>query len=304
MIRVDTLLVMKCPHCTADQSTKKDVHYSSLDYIKKGSYRRKSDSRHIQRFYCKRCKKTYSLAYNDPAYNQKKRRINYPLKKLLASCISMRRAALILGVTRKTVSRKLIFLGTLCREEHQLFLESQKGQIEDIQFDELQTIEHTKCKPLSVAVAVSSCGRKIVGAVVSSMPATGYLAKVSFKKYGKRPDHRREGLRHLLKSIHGAVSPSVNIYSDKHPYYRPLVSTYFPEASYYQTKGAPSAVTGQGELKKQTRDPLFYINHTQAMLRANINRLVRKTWCTTKDPDRLSDHLAIYMSFHNSFLTA
>ena len=29
------------------------------------------------------------------------------------------------------------------------------SQISDIQFDELQTIEHTKLKPLAVAVAVS-----------------------------------------------------------------------------------------------------------------------------------------------------
>jgi hypothetical protein len=60
---------------------------------------------------------------------------------------------------------------------------------------------------------------------------------------------------------------------------------------------------GQGELKSGGFDPLFSFNHTAAMLRANINRLVRKTWCTTKRIDRLEAHIALYVQFHNRELT-
>ena len=49
-------------------------------------------------------------------------------------------------------------------------------------------------------------------------------------------------------------------------------------------------------------DPLFWVNHTAAMLRANVNRLIRRTWCTTKRADRLADHLALYVHFHNTVL--
>ena len=35
------------------------------------------------------------------------------------------------------------------------------------------------------------------------------------------------------------------------------------------------------------------------MLRANISRLIRKTWNTTKRIDRLLDHLMIYVVSHN-----
>ena len=70
-----------------------------------------------------------------------------------------------------------------------------------------------------------------------------------------------------------------------------------------QIKGSKCCVAGQGELKKRGKDPLFYINHTLAMCRANINRLIRKTWCTTKDPAQLVYHLAIYMHVHNIYLT-
>nr|MBX2884857.1 hypothetical protein [Granulosicoccus sp.] len=55
-------------------------------------------------------------------------------------------------------------------------------------------------------------------------------------------------------------------------------------------------------LKKIGFDPLFAINHTFAMFRANVNRLIRKTWCTTKRVDRLEDHLAIFVSVFNTGL--
>ena len=71
---------------------------------------------------------------------------------------------------------------------------------------------------------------------------------------------------------------------------------------YNQFKGEKSTVSGQGELKKVAKDPLFSINHTFAMLRANVNRLIRKTWCTTKKMARLIDHLSIYVWMHNTVL--
>jgi hypothetical protein len=182
--------------------------------------------------------------------------------------------------------------------------ETEYQHIEAIQFDELQTIEHTKCKPLSIAMAVSVSDRKILGFQVSKMPATGHLAKRSRKKYGVRPDHRRRGLVSLFKPLHKRLPPTIQIRSDECPYYLPVVNRYFPSATYRQFKGRKSAVHGQGELKKGVRDPLFAINHTFAMLRANISRLIRKTWCTTKKISRLIDHLTLYIWLHNEKLTA
>ena len=75
------------------------------------------------------------------------------------------------------------------------------SHVSHIQFDELQTIEHTKLKPLSVAMAVSTKDRRIIGFRVASMPATGHLANVSRKKYGSRPDHRRREFSALCRTF-------------------------------------------------------------------------------------------------------
>ena len=292
---------MKCPHCKPISTPETENRKTSHKY---GTFTRQSDGRRISRYKCLLCKKTYSSATDDLAYYQKKRRVNYQLKNLLASNVSLRRAAKILNISRTTVARKLAFLGMTSRLENKAFLNHYSDTIEFIQIDELITIEHTKCKPLAVLVAISKYDRKILATEVSSMPAFGHLVRIAKKKYGYRPDLRVEGLRRALKKVSHLVTPKTIFHSDMHPYYPPVIKTLFPKNKHVMSKGIKSTVSGQGELKRHDRDPLFHINHTLAMLRANINRLIRKTWCTTKDPARLADHLAIYTSVHNQLLTA
>ena len=88
--------------------------------------------------------------------------------------------------------------------------------------------------------------------------------------------------------------------SDEHNFYPPVVKKYFPEAKHKRYKGGRACVAGQGELKKKKYDPLFAINHTYAMFRANINRLIRRTWNTTKEIEQLQNHLDIYCYAFNT----
>jgi hypothetical protein len=172
-----------------------------------------------------------------------------------------------------------------------------------VQFDDLETSEHTKLKPLSVALAVDPDTRKILGIQVSRMPARGIQAKIAFRKYGIRKDERRLGWNRLFKSLVPLVKPDSEFLSDQNPHYPAVLRAYFPMARHETTPGARGAITGQGELKKLSFDPLFALNHTCAMLRANMNRLLRRTWCTTKTIRGLKEHLAIYVDYHNRILT-
>ena len=86
------------------------------------------------------------------------------------------------------------------------------------------------------------------------------------------------------------------------PYYVDDVREFFPKARHETSKGRRALEVGQGELKGGGYDPLFSINHTLAMIRANVNRLVRRTWCTTKQRDRLVGHLTLYALYHNLVL--
>ncbi len=301
----------KCPkqfssQSSSPQSAGLDPSHSNLNrVVRDGRYYRRSDSRWIEKFHCRACGTHFSRATLSESYRQKKRRVNAPLEGLLCSGVSQRRASRLLRINRKTVARKLKWLAVRARKEQREFLRTYHASpLEYVQFDDLETSEHTKCKPLSVALAVEPKNRKILSIHVSQMPAKGPLARIAIKKYGYRRDERSRGWRLMMEDLAPLVNTrKARFLSDENPHYPRFVKKYFPAAEHQTVKGRRGCVAGQGELKKIGFDPLFSLNHTCAMLRAHINRLFRRTWCTTKKRESLRDHLALYVSYHNRLLT-
>ena len=272
------------------------------NFIRDGRFRRKDDAKIIQRFRCKSCGTRFSNATFSDAYYQKKRRINYPLLKLLASGISLRRSSLLLNVHRVTVERKFSYLAKRCRKVNDRKLQKFQNRIHQIQIDDLITKENSKLKPLSVSICVDEDRRRILALEVSQIPSFGHLAKFARRKYGERRDEHFEGLTRMFQRISKVVSSEVQNKSDEHQRYPGFISAYLPRAKHLTFKSERGCIAGQGELKKVQFDPLFIVNHTCALLRANVNRLIRKTWCTTKDPKRLKDHLDLFMFFYNEVI--
>jgi hypothetical protein len=289
----------ECPYCPSPEL----ISETRILVVRNGYFKRKSDHRKIRRYQCLRCLKYFSFATAHPCFGQNKRQLNDKIRKLFCSGVSQRRIAKLLKISRDTVANKLKFLGkqaqinSLC---HNLQFVSSPT----VQLDEMESFEHTKLKPLSIPIAVDKKTRRILGFKVAVMPAKGHLAKLSRKKYGRRPDERIAARLDLLGDIQPFVYPFAEIESDQHPLYPREVKSKFPLAKHITHPGQRGSIVGQGELKKIRFDPLFSLNHTCAMLRANINRLFRKTWCTTKNRERLADHIAIYVEYHNKTLIA
>lgn len=200
------------------------------------------------------------------------------------------------------MKRKFLYWAKKAELENEKFLkELEKSKVFHMQFDDLITIEHTKLKPLSVTLAVDVRRRYLLATEVSQIAAFGHLAKISRAKYGPRESFHQEGVNQLFEKIKNVIFPFALVESDEHNNYPPAVRKFFPKATHRRYKGGRGCIVGQGELKKLTYDPLFILNHTCAMLRANVNRLIRKTWCTTKDPKMLSAHLAIFTFYYNKY---
>jgi len=247
------------------------------------------------------CQKTFSQASFDPFCWHKKRAVHGEILTGLASLQSQRRLAFLLHINRKTVVRKFRILGGLAGD----YLKQQNAnhdKVACLQFDDLETFEHTNCKPVSVLLVVEQRSRRILGFKCAQMPAKGLLAKISRKKYGKRPDERKIKRQELFSELSPFIEKTAQIHSDQNPHYASDVLKFFPHCVYKTYKGRKATVAGQGELKKGGFDPLFSLNHTCAMLRANINRLIRKTWCTTKKTENLTLHLNLYAIFHNEMI--
>ena len=265
---------------------------------KNGFFYRKSDSKHIQKYICKACKTNFSQAVFSENYRQNRRRLNPLIFKLYNSGVSQRRMALILGCNLKTVARKFRFLSLQARNR---VLEP-TPRVKQIQFDEMEAWEHTKLKPVSIIVAVDKATRSILSLRVSSMSAKGQIAKEARKKYGKRRDDRRANLDEVFSNLKAIYPEIEQIESDQNPMYPRVIRKFYPDVRYERHKGRRGCVVGQGELKRGGYDPLFSLNHTCAMIRANVNRLFRRTWNTTKKIEALQLHLDLYMQFHNQYL--
>lgn len=291
----------RCPNLNCPYSIlARKAGQKSSRVVKKGFFYRKSDRRKISRYRCLSCKTNFSSATFSEHYREKRRDLNQAIFELLCSGVSQRRLAATLNVNPKTVVRKFRKLAYQSRTRHSVWLERHEIQkISHVQFDDLETIEHTKCKPLSVSLAVNAKSREIMGFSVSQMPAKGHLSKFARRKYGLRRDQRSRGWKSLFETLLPIVKEDALFESDDNPHYPKHLRNYFKEATHVAYLGGRGAITGQGELKKLRYDPLFTLNHTCAMLRANLNRLFRRSWCTTKNIQGLIDHLSIYVVYHN-----
>jgi hypothetical protein len=234
--------------------------------------------------------------------------MNFRVHSFLCSGVSQRRTAKLLRLNVKTVVSKFLFLSHQVKNKHEAYLKllaqkSEEEKIQAVQFDEMESHEKSKCLPVSIPLVVEEKTRKILGFRVCSMPAKGPLAAISLKKYGRREDERAQAVDSLFTELKPILSKQGTISSDLNPKYPNWIRPHFPQMTHQAFKGKRGCIAGQGELKKIGFDPLFSFNHTAAMLRANINRLFRKTWCFSKKKERLASHIFLYLEYHNRVLT-
>ena len=286
-----------CPHCCPyPQARPRAIRFA-------GTFKRASRTKPIQRYKCGDCGRSFSDATFTPEYRQRKRQINHPLYELMASSVSLRRSARILRVARKTVERRLPYLAFVANEHHKEFLSS-LPPVNHAHFDDMESSIHSKLKPVSIPMVVNHPSRLVLAFDVVSMPAKGKLAKASVAKYGKRPDHRKKGWATTLSALNALADQKIQITSDSHHMYRDQIKRYVPQATHEQVMSRRGCVVGQGELKRGGWDPIFSLNHTAAMFRANVNRMARRTWCTSKKAENLKRHMAIYTLWHNETILA
>lgn len=280
-----------CPQCK-----------SILNVKKAGTYRIKSSDKPIQRFQCLNCQMGFSertLAYNK--YEKKKDLLVYIYRQLVAGT-SQRETARLLSISRNTVDNNLAKLAKAAINVNSYLLEF-FPKVSTVCFDEQETFEHSKWKPITIPVAVDKETRLMLGFKMGTIPARTNYQK-AILKYGPR-DHESElktaelfsDLKILqLKNI---ICNKVEFISDKKSSYPNIVYKYFPDAKHWSHKGRKAAVAGQGELKVGGYDPLFSINHTLATIRYRLQTMVRQTWCTTKKMEFLEMRMFIFQAFFN-----
>ncbi len=170
----------------------------------------------------------------------------------------------------------------------------------------MESIEHTKLKPLTIPLCVSD-QYQILGITVGKIPAKGHLAEVSQKKYGFRANERNQAIRQLFVEIKSRLATDPHkIITDGAAIYARYVKEFFPKsqhevviARHQKEKKRERLYTAQF---KKVFDPMFALNQRCAMLRSDVKRLTRRSWCTTKKVENLYHHMKLYQDFNNNKL--
>lgn len=279
-------------HCSHPQC--KNHRNSGGTFIKKGFFKIRRINQTVRRFQCKSCGRTFSSRSFKPDYGHKKMDLNDKLRKLLVEGSSLRACSRILGMTYNNTCAKFHWLMAQARLQKEVL----KYQAQTLYFDEMETIHHTKCKPLSIGVVVND-KYQILSLQVAEMPAKGRLAAFSVQKYGPRRDDREKMIEEMLREVQSKlILAPVEIKSDAKSSYAKHVRNCFPKALYETHSRAQKDRHRDRlheKLHKKIYDPLFALNQRCAKLRSDIRRLTRRSWCTTKKPENLQGHLDLYL---------
>lgn len=271
----------------------------------RGQYFRQCDGRWVRRFSCNTCERRFSTQTFKADYRWKKPRLHLRVFDLLISKVTMRQIARVHGVRRPTIERRLKRLGLVCKGFHATALAQAKnkgGLAGTFQLDELETYEtDRRLAPVTMPVLIERHTYFVVHGESAPLPARGNLTTGMKRKkerreklLGKRRSGSRAAVRNTLEILkaHHCNTSGISLESDRKYSYR---------SEFKRIAGGQFAahVRISSKSVRDRSNRLFPINHTLAMMRDNISRLVRRTWAASKKRQRLDLHFWLWACYRN-----
>ncbi len=290
------------PHCPRDGCPSRE-HVPFL-WQRKGRYRRHCDERIVQRFLCRACLRYFSTQTFRIDYRLHRPTLHFTLFDTFVSKVTQRQAARNVLCTRKTVVHRLSLLAAHSRAFHDQVLARAKtrgGLPGCFQIDELETFETSRLLcPVTMPVLIELKSYFVVDLVVAPLPArgkrrrkgTGAQAKVEL-----REDKRRSGSRAAVRSCFQVLAQAcceegvIHVSSDWKSSYGTVLKEVMPGAYHHARHSSKT--------RRDRFNPLFPINHTLAMLRDGLSRLVRRSWGVSKQREWLERHAWVWIAYRN-----
>jgi len=270
-------------------------------YVRFGSYRAKCRPRPVPRFKCRHCLRTFSRQTFRTDYRDQKPHLNAPLFSMIASGIGIRQCSRVLKLSAQCTEHKLRKIGRHLRRAN-LNLQGQLPLDAELHFDELESYEGERnTRPLSIPVLIESRTRFIIWAESATIRPRGKMSPNRLQKiqnadlkYGKRKDLSRRSIRRAL--ARGArltqASESVTLSTDEKSSYPGLAKEAFGKGRLIHRKT-------NSRLIRTVWNPLFAINHEEAIMRDLMGRLRRESWLVSKKRRYLDLALHVHIAFRN-----
>lgn len=262
---------MICPEC------------SSQDSIRKGSYKTKTGK--VKRYQCNCCQNTFTKRTYSKNYHMKKQYLQSRIVRMYCERMSLRGIARALGVNIKTVVRYFIKASKEAEIRNLKRLENREIITSYIQFDELETFEHTKKRPLGVLLFIRAKTGEILSAKVSRSPIRALsMSKKEIVKYNSKVNKKVPMYDGFIMAKKAANKAHTTVACDG---YRPQVDM----AKKICSEDFIDVNVLSSENKK--------IDLAILKLRQDVSRLGRKSLCTTKKMVNLQRHLDLYIDYNN-----
>ncbi len=287
----------RCPRRHCPQNTSPRVAF----FVRKGYYRPRCRSKPVPRFRCKTCNRGFSRQTFRADYRDHRPDLNGPLFLLLATGLGLRQSARNLGLSLRCTELKARKLARHLRRLN-LNLRKPLSESAQLQFDELETYEGRRnTRPLSVPVLIERETRFVIWAEAAPIRPHGRMSQArrfalaqGEHRFGRRKDlSRRSVLRTLQRGSELTRNlKTVRFSSDEKSTYPFLARCVF---------GAKRLVHERtnSKLARRTWNPLFPINHTEAMARDLTGRLRRESWLVSKKRRFLDLGLQLWMAYRN-----
>jgi hypothetical protein len=258
----------------------------------------------VRRFHCHVCNRSFSVQTFRVDYRLKRPGLTAPIFDDFVSKVTQRQSARTLGTTRHTVRRRLLLLARHALDFQNAVLKragARRSLRGHFQLDELETFElDRRLRPVTMPVLIHERSRFVVYVAAAALAARGNLRPGDLER--KRRIEAVEGVRRsgsrrvvkrcfrVLARSHGADGTTVVVTDQKSSY-----ATALAEAM----TGPYAHATHSGKAAKSVENPLWPINHTLAMVRDGLSRLVQRTWGVTKERWWLARHAWIWIAYRN-----
>jgi transposase-like protein len=270
-------------------------------FTKHGSYRARCRPRPIPRFLCRECDRTFSRQTFRADYRDHRPDLNVRLFWLLASGVGLRQSARNLGLSLSCTELKARKLGRHLRRLHvNLCGELPTGT--SLQLDELETYETRRnTRPLSVPVLIESDSRFVIWAEAAPIRPRGKMTKqrraaieAEERRFGPRKDLSQWSLRRTLGrgAALFALGSTVLFDTDEKSSYPGLLREAFHGRALVHRRT-------NSKLDRNTQNPLFPINQTEAIARDLMGRLRRESWLVSKKRRWLDVALQVFIAYRN-----
>jgi len=287
----------RCPNRSCSQHLSPRPRF----FVRKGSFKPLCRPRPVPRFRCRSCRRGFSRQTFRQDYRDHRPALNAPLFLLLASGLGLRQSARILGLSERATELKARKISRHLRRLN-LNLRGPLPEGSVLQFDELETYEGRRnTRPLSVPVLIERDSRFVIWAEAAPLRPHGKMNAARSRalaederRFGRRKDLSRRSVRRTLaRGAQLARGLSKVVFqSDEKSTYPVLARAAF---------GAKRLVhqTTNSRLARGTWNPLFPINHTEAMARDLAGRLRRESWLVSKKRRYLDLGLQLWAAYRN-----